>query len=155
MSITIDDTKLRSNLKINHFLRFIKKSYFNSILDFTQSDSRSVGGIEGFVPIIAGFYKSSKPTDLTGIDKVHLKCDCINRFIVNGNWEPILYSFALDKPPGHKTYKEPKIKLLKRINSNAFSHITIYLEDDDHKLVDFKGKAISFTCQFEKNMILE
>ena len=33
---------------------------------------------------------------------------------LNGGRYPILYSFALVKPPGHKVYKEPKAKLLKK-----------------------------------------
>ena len=33
-------------------------------------------------------------------DKNRLKRDCINDGVVNGIREPILYSFALDKPPG-------------------------------------------------------
>ena len=37
--------------------------------------------------------------------------------IVNRIRQPVLFSFALDKPPGHKIYKEPRIKLFKkRIN---------------------------------------
>ena len=30
-----------------------------------------------------------------GVDKVHLKADCVQGSIVNGIREPILYSFAL------------------------------------------------------------
>ena len=38
-----------------------------------------------------------------------LNCDCINGSGVNGIQEPILFSFALDKPQGHEIYKEPRI----------------------------------------------
>ena len=72
------------------------------ILGFTQSRSCELGDIQGFVELIPGSYKSDKPINITGIDKVHLKCDCINGSIVNGIKEPILYSFALSSPPGHK-----------------------------------------------------
>ena len=40
--------------------------------------------------------------------------------MVNGCREPILYSFALDEPPGHKIYKEQRIKHLKKINEPVF-----------------------------------
>ena len=100
--------------------------------------------------MIAGSYKSDKPINITGIDKVHLKCDCIDGSIVNGTREPILYSFPLDQPPGHKIYKEPKIKLFEKINKRLLSHITFYLEDDDYKTVDFNGEPISFTCHLFK-----
>ena len=66
-------------------------------MGFTQSHSGLSGDIEGFIQFIPGSYKSNKPIIITGIDKIHLKCDCIN-----GCRGPILYSFALDKPPGHK-----------------------------------------------------
>ena len=88
---------------------------------------------------------------ITGTDKIHLKCDCIQSSIVNGIRGPILFSLALSSPPGHKKYKEPRIKLFKKINKSVLSAITIYLEDDDHKPVDFNGETISFTCQLIKN----
>ena len=100
--------------------------------------------------MIAGSYKSDRPINITGIDKILLKCDCIQGSIVNGIREPILYSFALSSPPGHKIYKEPRVKLFKKINKSVLSHITIYFEDDDHKPVDFNGETVSFTCQLIK-----
>ena len=101
--------------------------------------------------MIAGSYKSDKPINITGIDKVHLKCDCIQGSIVNGIREPSLFSFALSSPPGHKMYKEPRIKLFqKKINKSVLSHIKFYLEDDDYKSVDFHNETISFTCQLIK-----
>ena len=60
------------------------------------------------------------------------------------------FCFALDKPPGHKIYKEPRIKFFKKINKFVLSHITFYLEDDDRKPFDFNGEMISFTCQLAK-----
>ena len=100
--------------------------------------------------MIKGLYRSDRPISITGIDKIHLKCDCIQGSIVKGIREPILYSFALSSPPGHKIYKEPKVKLFKRINKSVLSHITFYLEDDDHKPVDFHNETVSFTCQLIK-----
>ena len=98
--------------------------------------------------MIAGSYKSDKPINITGIDKIHLKCDCIQGSIVNGIREPILYSFALSSPPGHKIYKEPRVKLLKKICFVSYN--IFYLEDDDYKSVDFHNESISFTCQLIK-----
>ena len=100
--------------------------------------------------MISGLYEGNKPIKITGIDKVHLKCDVVDGSIVNGVREPILYSFALDQPPGHKIYKEPKVKLFKKVNKPVLSHITFYVEDDDYKPVDFNGESILFTCQLIK-----
>ena len=150
VDITIDDIRLQSNLKINQTLIFTERSFFYTILGFTQSRSYPLDDIDSHYQIIAGSYKSDKPINITGIDKIHLKCDCIQGSIVNGKREPILYSFALSSPPGHKIYKEPRVKLFKKINKSVLSHITFYFEDDDYKPVDFHGGTISFTCQLNK-----
>ena len=150
LSVSIDDIRLKSNLKINQTLIFTEKSFFYTILGYTQSRSYPLDDIDNHYQIIAGSYKSDKPINITGIDKIHLKCDCIQRSIVNGKREPILFSFALSSPPGHKIYKEPRVKLFKKINKSVLSHITFYFEDDDYKPVDFHGETISFTCQLIK-----
>ena len=49
---TRDDIRLRSNLTINKTIRFKKQSFFYTILGFTQSHSRPMGDIEGFIQII-------------------------------------------------------------------------------------------------------
>ena len=150
VNITIDDIRLKSNLKTNQTLIFTERSFFYTILGFTQSRSYPLDDIDSHYQIIAGSYKGDKPINITGTDKIHLKCDCIQGSIVNGIREPILYSFALSSPPGHKIYKKPRIKLFKKINKSILSHITFYFEDDDHKPVDFNNETISFTCQLIK-----
>ena len=149
-NVSIDERKYKTDSKINQTLIFTNKSFFYTILGFTQPHSYPLNDIDGFYQLIAGSYKSEKPINITASDKVHLKCDCIAGSILNGIREPILYSFALDKAPGHKIYKEPKIKLFKKINKSVLSHITFYLEDDDHNAIDFNGETISFTCQLIK-----
>ena len=150
LNITIDDIRLKSNLTTNKTIKFTKKSLFCIFLGFTQSHSGEIGDIEGFVQLIARSCKSDRPVIITGIDKVHLKGDCILVSIVNGVREPILYSFVLDQPPGHEIHKEPGIKVLKKLNISFLSHILFYLEDDDHEHVDFNAETLSFTCQLIK-----
>ena len=75
INTTIDDIRLKSNLKTNQTLLFTKKSFFYTILGFTQSRSYPLEDIEGFYQLIPGLYKSDKPINITGIDKIHLKCD--------------------------------------------------------------------------------
>ena len=149
VNITINNVRLKSNLKNIQTLIFTSKSFFYTILGFTQSHEGPLNEIEGFYQILPGSYKGDKPINITGIDKVHLKCDCINGSTVNGIRSPILYSFASSSPLGHKIYKKPRIKLFNKTKS-VLSHITFYFEDDDHKPVDFNGETISFTCQLIK-----
>ena len=150
VNVTTDDNRLKSNLKINQTLIFNEKSFFYTILGFTRSHSCPLDDIEGFYQLIVGSYKSDKPINITGIDKIHLKCDCIQGSIFNGVREPISYSFGLFSPPGHKIYKKPRVKLSKKINNTVLSHINFDFEDDDHKPVDFNGETINFTCKLIK-----
>ena len=150
ISVTIDDVRLKSNLKTNQTLIFTNKSFFYTILGFIQSHSYPLDDIGGFHQLVSGSYRSDRPINISGIDKIHLKCDFINASIVNGVREPILYSFALSSPLGHKIYKEPRVKIFKKVIKSVLSHVTFYLEDDDHKPVDFNGEGVSFTCQLIK-----
>ena len=121
------------------------KSLFYTILGFTRSHSYPLKDIDGIYQLIAGSYKSDRPINITGVDKNQLKCDCIQGSIVNGIRGPILYSLALSSPPGRKIYKEPRMKLFKKINKSVLSNLPFYLEDDGHKSIIFHNETISFT----------
>ena len=147
VSVTKDDVRLKSILKTNQTLIFTEKSFFCTILTFTRSRAYPLDVVDGFYQMISGSFKSETPINITEVDKNHLKCDCIQSSIVNGIREPILYSFTLSSPLGHIIYKEPKVKLFRKINKSVLSHITFYFEDDDQKPVDFHNETVSITCQ--------
>ena len=52
VSITIDDIRLKSNLKINQILIITEKFFFYTILGFTQSRSYPLDDIDGFFQLI-------------------------------------------------------------------------------------------------------
>ena len=139
----------KSDLNFNRTGIFTKRS-FCTLLGFIQSYSGPLGDLDGYIQLFPGTYKSDRPINITSIDEVQSECDCIDGSIVNFVREPIFFSFALDQPPGHKTYKEPRIKLFKKVKKSVLADANFYFEDDDHKPVDFKGELISFTCQLIK-----
>ena len=147
VNVTLDDIRLKANLKTNQTLIFTEKSFFYTNLGFTRSRSYPLDDIYGFYQLTSGSYKSDKPINITGIDKIHLKSDCIQGSIVNGVREPILFNFTLSSPPSYEVFTDPRVKLFKKINKSVLSHITFYFKDDDHKSVDFNGETKSFTCQ--------
>ena len=104
MNITIDDIRLKSNLTTIKTIRFTERSFFYKILGFTQSHSGELADIPGFFQLLPGSYKSNRPIKKTGINKTHLKCDCVDGSVVNGVLEPIFYSFALSSHAGHKIF---------------------------------------------------
>ena len=86
--VTIDERKYKSDLKNNQTLIFTDKSFFYTTLGFTQPHSYPLDDIDGFYQLIARSYKSERPNNITSIDEVHLKCNCIDGGIVNGIRQP-------------------------------------------------------------------
>ena len=114
VNVTIDDIRLKSKLKNIQTLIFTKKKFFYTILGLTQSHSYPIDDIDGFYQLITGSYKNEKAINITGIDKVHSKCDCVKGSIVNGIREPNLKNFTFDQPPGPKIIKGPSVRRFKR-----------------------------------------
>ena len=83
IKVSIYERKYKTDLKINQTLIFTNKSFFYTILGFTQPHKGPLNDIEGFYQILPGSYKSDKPINITGIDKVHLKCNVVDGSIVN------------------------------------------------------------------------
>ena len=69
VSVTIDDVRLKSSLKTNQTLIFTEKSLFNTFLGFTRSRSYLLDDVDGFYQMIAGYYKSDRPINITEMTK--------------------------------------------------------------------------------------
>ena len=70
-----DGNRLRWNITTNKAIKFPEKSFFYTLLGFFQNHSGGLDDIEGFVQLTAGTHNSDKPTNITGLDKLHSKCD--------------------------------------------------------------------------------
>ena len=130
-------------------LRFDKQSFFHTLLgfspywDYKPSNSNHV--------LIPGVYPSDRIIlNLNTVDKIYLKCDCIDGSIQDGVRQPILFSFVLDKPSGYKVFSEPETIHYKKINKSVLNTITFYLQDDKNKEVNFNGETLTFTLQMIK-----
>ena len=141
--IEFDDITSKTKLVVRSgiiAIRFDEKSFFSTILGFTP----------GWDYKHYNKYTSQKLVNLGSTNKIHLKCDCIDGSVVNGLRQPISYSFVLDKLPGYKVFSEPESIHYKKINKSVLNTITFYLEDNDHKEVDFNGETLTFTLQIIK-----
>ena len=130
-------------------LRFDKKSFFHTLLGFTPYwDYKPTNAIHVDAP---GVSTSDKIIlNLNTINKIHLKCDCIDGIIQDGVRQPIIFSFVLDKPSGYKVFCEPETIHYKKINKSVLNTITFYLEDDNNEEVNFNRETLTFTLQMIK-----
>ena len=150
IQLEYDDISMKTKIILKYFdgrkmivlgtLRFDEKSFFNTLLGFTPYWDYKPPGV----------YTSEKILNLNTINKIHLNCDVIDGSVVDGIRQPILYSFVLDKPSGYKVFCQPETILYKKINKSVLNTITFYLEDDDHKEVNFNGETLTFTLQMIK-----
>ena len=69
VTITIDDIRLKSKLKVNQTLIFTNKSFFYTILGFTQSHAYPLDDIEGFYQILPGSYEGDRPINIMELIK--------------------------------------------------------------------------------------
>ena len=129
-------------------LRFDKKSFFHTILKFEPYwDYKPTNAIHADSP---GVYTSDKIIlNINTLNKIHLKCDCIDGSIQDGLRQPILFSFKLDKPSGYKVFCEPET-IQKKKNKSVSKTITFYLEDNNNEVVNFNGETLTFTLQMIK-----
>ena len=124
LQIEYDDLDKKVKLILTRFgdnfgtLRFDKKSFFHTLLGFTPYwDNKPTNAIFADAP---GVYTSDKIIlNLNKINKIHLKCDCIDGSIQDGVRQPILFSFVLDKPSGYKVFCEPETIHYKKINKSV------------------------------------
>ena len=73
-------------------LRFDEKYFFNTLLDFTPYwDYVPTNAIHADSP---GVFTSENNVNLSTKFKIHIKCDCIDRLLVNGGRQPILLGFV-------------------------------------------------------------
>ena len=155
LQIEYDDINKKVKLILTRFgstfgtLRFDEKSFFHTILGFTPYwDYKPTNAIFVDAP---GVDTSDKIIlILNTIKKIHLKCDCIDGSIQDGVRQPILFNFVLDKPSGYKVFCEPETIHYKKLNKSVLNTIPFYLEDNDHKEVDFNGETLTFTLQIIK-----
>ena len=141
--IRFDDITRKTKLVVNSgiiAITFDENSFFSTILGF----------IRGWVYKHYNQYLSQKIVNLSSTNKIHLKCDVIDGSVVNGDRQPILYSFVLDKPSGYKVFCEPETIHYKKINKPVLNTITFYLGDDKNKEVNFNGETMTFTLRMSK-----
>ena len=155
LQIEYDDLNKKVKLILFRFgdtfgtLRFDKKWFFHTLLGFTPYwDYKPTNAIHADAP---GVYTSDKNIlNLNTINKIHLKCDCIDGSVQDGVRQPILFSFVLDKPSGYKVFCQPETIHFQKINEFVLNTITFYLEDDNNKEVDFNQETLTFELQLIK-----
>ena len=73
--------------------------------------------------------------------------DAFDGSVVKGLGKPIIHSFVLVKTTRYKVFCWLENLHFKKLNKSVSNNITAYLEDDDHKELNFNGETLPFTLQ--------
>ena len=113
VDIEFDDITTKTKLVVRSgtiAIRFDEKSFFSNILDFNPNwDYKHYHE-----------YISQKIINLSTSNKIHLKCDIFDSFVVNGVRQPLLYCFVLDKSTGYKVFSESETIYYKKNEISLF-----------------------------------
>ena len=132
--IEFDDITIKTKLVVKSGIiavRFEEKSFFSTILGF----------ISGWDCKHYNEYISQKVLHLGSTNIMHLKSDILDGSVVNGLRQPILFSFILDKLPGHKVFCAPESIHYKKINKSVLNTKTFSSEDDNNEEINFNGET--------------
>ena len=101
--------------------------------------------------LIAQVYTLMKQ-NMVKIDEIYLNFEAIDGSVVIGRIQSILNSFVVTYSPGYIVFCEPKTIHCK--SKLALNTITVYLDDDKYKAVNFNGKRwLCFTILRNQKLI--
>lgn len=68
----------------------------------------------------------------------------------NGKLHHIIYQFFPNVPPGYKIVEAPSNIVYLPINVKTISNVTVKIQDQDDKLLNFQGETITIRLHLKK-----
>jgi hypothetical protein len=119
-------------------------------VDFTILNSfRQIIGFNNQI-YTEGTYQSENEIDILDVSSIYVNCDLISGSYVDGVKSPALYSFAPDVPPGYKMVEKATHLVFLPINRNVISTITVWLSDQDGKILNFRNQMVTMRLYLRK-----
>jgi len=134
-------------------LRCEMKTAANVEVDFTYPNSiNTILGFESRVygDSIADKYLSRNDIDILSVNSIYVNCDLITNSYVNGIPAPVIYSFFPNVAPGYKVVEKPNDLIYLPVNKTFINSVTVWLTDQNGKILNFKGQEISIRFSLRK-----
>ena len=97
-----------------------------------------------------GTYISENDIDILDVSSIYVNCDLISGSYVDGIISPAIYSFAPDVPPGYKVVEKANHLVFLPVNRNVISEITVWLSDQDGKILNFRNQHVTMRFYLRK-----
>ena len=99
---------------------------------------------------------SGKPVDNMSSDKYFLEYDIAEGIIFKGRQSRLIHIFSLVVEPGYNYLKKFRggVRWYMMESIEFFSKISFYIENENGKLVSFKGQSITFRLSIEDKIVI-
>lgn len=123
----------------------------NVIIDFTKLNS--LAPILGFEerklePNI--LHSSVLPVSIVQVEAIRIVCNIVSGSFVNGIEDHIIHEFYPTVPPGFKIVEIPTNVIYLPLNTTKIYNITVRLEDQTGKLINFRDEIITLRLHLKK-----
>ena len=136
--IEADDATGKSIIKIN-------KNGYAVKFNMTNSIATVLGFIPGSTIEDVGIHMSPKIVQITNVSTLLFNTNISSPNYVNGFRSPTIYTAVLDVSPGHRWSREISQITYKKIITDSFSYLKVWIEDDGHNLINLRNEKVVIT----------
>ena len=119
-------------------------------VDFTINNS--LRELLGFSSVILtnGVNNSQNIINILTINSILVNCSIVGSSYINGNLNPIIYSFFPNVGPGYKIIERPQRIVYLPITTRNIMQIRLWLTDQNGKTLDLRGETITTRLEIKK-----
>lgn len=130
----------------------LKSEIFSNVqIDFKKPNSlASILGFEECVLEPNKWHSSTLPISIVRVETVRLVCNLISYSFNNGIEGHIIHEFYPTVPPGFKIVEIPTNVIYLPINTSKIHHITVRLEDQKGRPINFRDEIITLRLHLRK-----
>lgn len=139
ISISPDNTNLKTKLKCSYSV------------DFTKPDS--IGDILGFGKVVLNSgreHTSIKTANFIKSNNIKVQCNIVSGSYHNSSHSHIIHEFPIQSPIGSPIIDNQRDIIYLPLNTTTINNITLTLLDQDNELVDFQDEPIQITLHLKE-----
>ena len=113
-----------------------------------QVDMKGETSIRSVLGFKAKVYKdvrneSENTVNIMRVNSIFVHCSLINSSYVNGEQQPVIYSFFPSCLPGEKIIEKPNTLIYLPISLDVIPHMSSWITDQNNSLLDLRGEKLT------------
>lgn len=131
---------MKCKLEGDVFVDFSKTNSIGALLGFSQRKLEA-----------SKAHKSDKLVNIQAMNNIRIECDLITGSFHNGKSTHTIYEFSPTVDSGHKINEQSKHLIYLPVTKRCLSEVNISIVDQNGRLVDFRGEAISCRIHLKRD----